>query len=90
MELEADPRAVLGDLADDVQELLKEPLADELTRSRGLRLAALFHDLGKPRTRSVAPNGRVLFIGHDEAGVEIIRLICARLRARRLTSYLSR
>jgi poly(A) polymerase len=46
-------------------------------------------DLGKPRTRRVAPNGRILFIGHDEAGAEIIRGICARLRAsRRLTSYL--
>jgi poly(A) polymerase len=90
VELEADPGAVLGNLADDLRELLKEPLADELTRSGGLRLAALFHDLGKPRTRSVAPNGRVLFIGHDEAGVEIIRSICERLRAsRRLTSFLA-
>jgi poly(A) polymerase len=89
VELEADPGAVLGDVGPEVAALLAEPLADELTRSGGLRFAALFHDLGKPRTRSVAPNGRVLFIGHDEAGVEIIRSICGRLRAsRRLTTYL--
>jgi poly(A) polymerase len=89
VELERDLGPALGDTAPEVEETLGEPLADELTRSGGLRLAALFHDLGKPRTRSVAPNGRILFIGHDEAGAEIIRGICARLRAsRRLTSYL--
>ena len=89
LELESDPGSVLGDVGPDVEALLAEPLADEFTRSGGLRLAALFHDLGKPRTRSVAPSGRVLFIGHDEAGVEIIRSICDRLRAsRRLTSFL--
>jgi poly(A) polymerase len=87
--LAADPGAVLGEMGAEVEALLAEPLADELTRAEALRLAALFHDLGKPRTRSVAPNGRILFIGHDEAGAEIIRGICARLRAsRRLTSYL--
>jgi len=87
--LEADLGAVLEESAGEVESLLAEPLADELTRAGGLRLAALFHDLGKPETRSVAENGRILFIGHDEAGARIIRAICARLRAsRRLTSYL--
>jgi poly(A) polymerase len=87
--LEADPSSALGDLSADVEALLAEPLADELTRAGGLRFAALFHDLGKPRTRTVAEGGRVLFIGHDEEGVRIVGEICSRLRAsRRLTSYL--
>ena len=51
-----------------VGQLLAEPLADELTRGGALRFAALFHDLGKPATRSRASGGWVLFIGHDRAG----------------------
>ena len=89
VEVERDLHRLLGDPAPDVEELLAEPLADELTRRGGLRLAALFHDLGKPETRRVAEDGRILFIGHDQAGARIIRGICARLRAsRRLTTYL--
>jgi putative nucleotidyltransferase with HDIG domain len=87
--LEADPSSALGDLSADVEELLAEPLADELTRAGGLRFAALFHDLGKPATRTVAEGGRVLFIGHDEEGARIVAELCSRLRtSRRLTSYL--
>jgi poly(A) polymerase len=80
---------VVREWAPEVEALLAEPLADDLTRAGGLRFAALFHDLGKPRTRSVADNGRVLFIGHDEAGARIIQALCARLRtSRRFASYL--
>lgn len=37
---------------------------------RGLKWAALMHDIGKPGTREVqeAKNGRVTFYGHDEVG----------------------
>jgi putative nucleotidyltransferase with HDIG domain len=87
--LEADPGDALGETAPEVEALLAEPLADELTRAEGLRFAALFHDLGKPETRRIADDGRILFIGHDEAGARIIDGICERLRvSRRLTSYL--
>jgi poly(A) polymerase len=80
---------VLGETAPEVDAVLAEPLADELTRAGGLRLAALVHDLGKPETRRVADDGRVLFIGHDEAGVRIVDGICERLRvSRRLRAYL--
>jgi poly(A) polymerase len=89
LELEADPSSAFGDLSSDVEALLAEPLADELTRAGGLRFAALFHDLGKPATRSEGEGGRILFIGHDKEGVGIVAEICSRLRAsRRLTSYL--
>lgn len=89
LELEADPAASLGEQAGEVAALLAEPLADELNRAGALRMAALFHDLGKPRTRGVGPGGRVTFIGHDQAGAEIVRELCSRLRtSRRLSSYL--
>ena len=46
-----------------------------------LRLATLLHDVGKPATRSVEPNGRTRFFGHDEVGS---RLASEMLRALRL------
>lgn len=89
VEVERDLPQVVGASAGEVAALLDEPLADELTRRGALRLAALLHDLGKPETRSVAPDGRILFLGHDEAGARIIAGICERLRvSRRLTAYL--
>jgi putative nucleotidyltransferase with HDIG domain len=86
--IERDPAGLAGDLAGEVSEFLAEPLADELTRAEGLRFGALFHDLGKPGTRAEGA-GYVTFIGHDQAGAEIIAAICRRLRtSRRLSSYL--
>jgi tRNA nucleotidyltransferase/poly(A) polymerase len=35
-----------------------------------LKLAALFHDVGKPGVRAVEAGGRVRFIGHEVSGVE--------------------
>ena len=37
-----------------------------------LRLAALFHDIGKPKTRSIGPNG-VSFHHHDVVGARMTR-----------------
>lgn len=45
-----------------------------------LRLAALFHDVGKLTTRSVTPEGRVIFHGHEKAGAEVALRACRRLR----------
>ena len=45
-----------------------------------LRLAALLHDIGKPRTRSLLPDGRVAFHHHDTVGAKLAR---ARLRSMR-------
>jgi len=36
-----------------------------------VRWAALFHDIGKPRTRSVAPDGAVHFFHHAEEGARM-------------------
>jgi len=43
-----------------------------------VRLAALLHDIGKPRTRSLLPDGRVAFHHHETAG--------AKMAKRRLTA----
>ena len=80
--LQADPAAVLGaaDLAEPVTALLREPLADELTRGEALRWGALLHDVAKPLTSAVRPDGRVTFMGHDVRGAELARAVLARLR----------
>ena len=38
-----------------------------------LRLAALLHDIGKPRTRSLLPGGRVAFHHHEVVGAKMAR-----------------
>ncbi len=81
LELERDPSAVFGDLAPRLEAVLGETLADELTRRQALRFAALLHDVGKPATRGVRPDGRVTFIGHDATGDEMVQQIFRRLRA---------
>jgi poly(A) polymerase len=47
-----------------------------------LRLAALLHDIGKPRTRSLLPGGRVAFHHHEVVGAKMAgkRLIQLRYR----------
>jgi poly(A) polymerase len=86
--IERDLDRFAGARAAEVAALLAEPLADEVDRRTALRLGALFHDIGKPATRT-EQGGFVGFRGHDRAGAEIVGEICARLRAsRRLTRHL--
>jgi poly(A) polymerase len=47
-------------------------------RVRGLRLAALLHDVAKPVTRGEL-EGRVLFVSHDSLGAAMVRRIGGRL-----------
>lgn len=91
IDLERDPAAAgLGEHADAVAALLAEPLADELTRGQAMRFAALLHDVAKPRTRALAPDGRVTFLGHDELGAEMARGILRRWHAsERLADYVA-
>jgi poly(A) polymerase len=65
----------------EIELLLAEPLADELTRGEALRWGALLHDAAKPLTREVSPaDGRVTFIGHDVRGARLAREVLTRLR----------
>ena len=88
--LASDPGPLAGDRDDEVVAVLQEPLADGLTRGEALRWAALLHDIAKPRTRAVSPEGRVGFPGHDREGAAMAREILGRLRASdRLASYVA-
>jgi poly(A) polymerase len=44
-----------------------------------VRWAALFHDIGKPRTRSVAPDGAVHFFHHAEEGARMVERLDRRI-----------
>lgn len=81
LELEADLEPVFGDRADDIRGQLAKPLGDRLTRGQAIRFGALFHDIAKPETRGLRPDGRPTFIGHDAAGQTLVRDIFTRLRA---------
>jgi putative nucleotidyltransferase with HDIG domain len=79
--LERESASALGAQGAAAARLLTQPLADELTRWDALRFGALFHDIAKPHTRGVTAEGRVTFIGHDEAGATLAAEVLARLRA---------
>lgn len=88
LEVEGDLERFAGDRAAEVEALLEEPLADEMSRRTALRFGALLHDIAKPATKAEF-NGFVGFKGHDQVGAEVIAGICRRLRAsRRLTQHL--
>ena len=44
-----------------------------LHRDLRLRLAALLHDIGKPKTRTLLPDGRVAFHHHEAVGARMAR-----------------
>jgi poly(A) polymerase len=88
LEVEADLPRFGGERAGQLESLLAEPLADEMSHGTALRFGAILHDVGKPATRS-EKQGFVTFIGHDSDGAEIVGRLCHRLRASRdLTRHL--
>lgn len=53
------------------------------SKSPLIRFAALIHDVGKPDTYRVAPDGNVTFYGHETVGAKIAKKIAERLRLSR-------
>ena len=51
-----------------------------LSRDLVLRLAAILHDIGKPRTRSLLPGGKVAFHHHEVVGAKLARKRLTELR----------
>ena len=63
-----------------LQERLGRQIEAGITEAAVLKLVGLLHDLGKPETRTVQPDGRVRFFGHEETGLRILMRLCERLR----------
>jgi poly(A) polymerase len=72
----AAPAAFFADLAPELQRLAADP-----GRTAILKLAALFHDVGKPQVqeRRTSPD-RYTFYHHERVGVEIFQRAARRLR----------
>ena len=70
---------MLGESGEGIARELAQPLGDELTRGQALRFGALLHDAGKPATRAVTDEGRVLFWGHDSVGADLARAFGRRM-----------
>jgi poly(A) polymerase len=58
-------------------------VVENTSPERLLRLAALFHDVGKPKTRSFGPKGTVMFHHHEVVGARMTR---DRMRALRYST----
>jgi hypothetical protein len=70
-DIEAHPAHYLPDHAELLERQLATIVGDDLPSWLVLRLAALFHDVAKPHTRSVSSEGRIGFMGHDAEGARI-------------------
>lgn len=76
--------------AERYAELLEQPRAGGHRRAGLLKLAALLHDVAKPATAELRPDGSVTFYGHQELGAEQVAAIGRRLRlSRNDTAYLA-
>ena len=82
-------RASSADLGARVDAELAQAPRRRADAWQALRFAALLHDIAKPQTRGVLPDGRVTFMGHTSVGEEMIDAICRRLRtSERLRTFL--
>ncbi len=70
----------LGRYRGQFAERLKSSLVPERFYRPLLFLAALYHDIAKPQTRTVEEDGRIRFLGHDEHGAPIAAARAAALR----------
>jgi tRNA nucleotidyltransferase/poly(A) polymerase len=89
LRIESELDRFVGRRAGEVAELLGRDLGDGVTRSTGLRLAALFHDCAKPVTRR-EQDGFISFRGHDSEGARTVLEVFSRLRSsRRLSGHVA-
>ena len=77
-----------------LSERLGQVVGDDITAAQALRMAALFHDVGKPLTRIEREPGWHGFKGHDTVGAELTSTVMRRWKTstslRRFCSVLVR
>lgn len=74
---------VPGKAGQAVQECLGQYFASDSKRLPVIKLACLFHDLGKLKTRGQREDGRITFYDHHRAGGPMIETIARRLKMSR-------
>lgn len=65
---------------DELKAHFNSPVGSNSTRGSLLKLAALLHDIAKPKTKTIDGNGRARFLGHPQEGATISTKILERLR----------
>jgi poly(A) polymerase len=72
------------EFSEELRQPIKGYCAENLVEGRSrkalIKLCALLHDVGKPGTRRVEPDGEIWFIGHDRFGSYLIEDIALRLK----------
>ncbi|NQW17388.1 MAG: HD domain-containing protein [Chloroflexi bacterium] len=66
--------------APDFPEYFDEEVGDGQSRATLLKMACLFHDIGKPDTKTTTEQGKTQFLGHGELGAQLVSEILTRLR----------
>jgi tRNA nucleotidyltransferase/poly(A) polymerase len=74
---------LFGEFWPHVEQYLREEPVRERPRAALLKLAALFHDAGKPHTVSIDPDGRIRFFGHEKVSRELFDPAALRLKLAR-------
>ena len=64
----------------ETESYFAEVVSDGHTRRTILKLAALLHDIAKPQTKTLEPDGRTRFFGHSEQGAEVAERRLSSLR----------
>lgn len=77
---EQDPVLALLPRIPDFTQHFEEEVSSGVARAVLSKIAALLHDIAKPHTKSVDPNGRTRFLGHTKEGAAITGRILRRLR----------
>jgi putative nucleotidyltransferase with HDIG domain len=79
----ADIDRALGPLQSALRDHCEKILSDDRPAWLALKWAAIFHDVGKPATRSVDADGRIRNFGHEDVGAAMID---SRMRALRFST----
>ena len=78
--IRAEPGEIFRGAGAHIAADLAEPLADDVSRGEALVFAALFHDMAKPATYAVTPEGRATFFHHDRVGADLAESWCLRYK----------
>jgi len=74
-----------------VRQSADQELSGGISRRAATKVAALLHDIGKPGTWEITPEGRHTFIGHDKLGAEMVRPLAEREKwSKTLTRFVER
>ncbi len=79
-ERQRDPLLSYLEWDEEAERHFREEVAPGSTRCALNKLAGLFHDVAKPQTRTLTPEGFAHFYGHTTMGAEASRRILERLR----------